>query len=76
VGPEVSSTSTAGTRTRPSASRRVLRQWNAATGEDRPVATFDADFVAGLKRLFLTAGGSGRAEPLGHRHLMMIENFR
>jgi eukaryotic-like serine/threonine-protein kinase len=58
------------------ASQRVLRLWNAATGEDRPVATFDADYVAGLG-----ASPDGQtilygSSPWGTGDLMMIENFR
>jgi dipeptidyl aminopeptidase/acylaminoacyl peptidase len=30
------------------ASQHLLRYWDAATGRDRPVATFDADWTAGL----------------------------
>ena len=57
-------------------SQRVLRLWNAATGEDRPVATFDADYVAGLG-----ASPDGQtilygSSPWGTGDLMMIENFR
>jgi Tol biopolymer transport system component len=60
----------------PPTSRRVLRHWNAATGEDRPVATFEADYVAGL-----SASPDGRTilygqSPWGAGDLMMIENFR
>jgi Tol biopolymer transport system component/tRNA A-37 threonylcarbamoyl transferase component Bud32 len=60
----------------PPTSRRVLRHWNAATGDDRPVATFEADYIAGLN-----ASPDGRTilygvSPWGAGDLMMIENFR
>jgi eukaryotic-like serine/threonine-protein kinase len=58
------------------ASRRVLRHLNTSTGEDRPVATFEADFLAGL-----SASPDGRTivygrSPWGTGDLMMIDNFR
>jgi dipeptidyl aminopeptidase/acylaminoacyl peptidase len=57
-------------------SRRVLRYWNASTGEDRPVGTFEADYLAGL-----AASPDGRTilygnSPWGTGDLMMIDNFR
>jgi Tol biopolymer transport system component/tRNA A-37 threonylcarbamoyl transferase component Bud32 len=60
----------------PPTSQRVLRLWSAATGEDRPVATFEADYIAGL-----SASPDGRTilygrSPWGMGDLMMIENFR
>jgi Tol biopolymer transport system component len=59
----------------PRADRNVLRYWDAATGEDRPVGTFDANWVAGL-----SVSPDGRSVIYGRSiwawDLMMIENFR
>lgn len=76
VGPEGVFHVDCGTPEAPVASQRVLRHWNASTGEDRPVATFEADFLAGL-----SASPDGRtilygASPWGTGDLMMIEDFR
>ncbi len=76
VGPEGVFHVDCGTSEAPPAFRRVLRHWNASTGEDRPVATFEADYLAGL-----AASPDGRTilygqSPWGTGDLMMIENFR
>ena len=60
----------------PTGSRRVLRLWDAATGQDRPVASIESTFVAGL-----SVSPDGRTILYGHSSwgtadLMMIENFR
>jgi hypothetical protein len=59
----------------PNASQRVLRLWDAATGQDRPVATIEGAWVAGL-----SASADGRTVLWGRStlasDLMMIENFR
>ena len=59
----------------PTASQRVLRLWDAATGQDRPVATIEGAWVAGV-----TASPDGRSVLWGRStmasDLMMIENFR
>jgi Tol biopolymer transport system component len=57
------------------ASQHLLRYWDAATGQDRPVATFDADWTAGL-----SASPDGQSVIYGRGingwDLIMIENFR
>ena len=57
------------------ASQHLLRYWDAATGQDRPVATFDADWTAGL-----SASPDGKSVIYGRSifgwDLVMIENFR
>jgi hypothetical protein len=57
------------------ASQHVLRYRHAATGQDRPVATFDAEWIAGL-----SVSPDGRSVIYGRavfaNDLMMIENFR
>jgi Tol biopolymer transport system component len=59
----------------PSAPRRVLRFWDAATSQDRPVATIEGGWVAGV-----SASPDGRSVLWGRSmlasDLMMIENFR
>ena len=55
--------------------RRVVRYWDAITGQDRPVGTFEAAWTGGL-----SASPDGRSlvyssSPMGS-DLMMIENFR
>jgi Tol biopolymer transport system component len=60
----------------PTGSRRVLRLWDAATGQDRPVASVEATYIAGL-----SVSPDGRTILYGHSSwgtadLMMIENFR
>jgi Tol biopolymer transport system component len=55
--------------------QRVLRYWDAATGQDSPVATVTADVIASLSvspdgRSIVYAGGVFTSD------LMMIENFR
>jgi hypothetical protein len=54
---------------------RTLRYWDAATGQSRPVAKVEADWIGGLSvspdgRSILYARGSSTSD------LMMIENFR
>ena len=66
-----------GLRTPPGApaSQRVLRYWDAATGQDRAIATIEGAWVAGL-----SASPDGRTVLWGRStlasDLMMIENFR
>jgi eukaryotic-like serine/threonine-protein kinase len=60
----------------PVPSQRVLRYWDAATGQDRPVGTFDAPVTG-----HLSASPDGRAVLYDRGSsatvdLMMIENFR
>jgi Tol biopolymer transport system component len=59
----------------PNASQRVLRLWDAATGRDRPVATIEGAWVAGV-----SASPDGRTVLWGRStaasDLVMIENFR
>ena len=60
----------------PTGSRRVLRLWDAATGQDRPVASIESTFIAGL-----SVSPDGRTilygrSSWGPADLMMIENFR
>jgi Tol biopolymer transport system component len=59
----------------PNASQRGLRLWDAATGQDRPVATIEGAWVAGV-----SASPDGRTVLWGRStlasDLMMIENFR
>ena len=60
----------------PTGSRRVVRLWDTATGQDRPVASIESTFVAGL-----SVSPDGRTILYGHSSwgtadLMMIENFR
>ena len=60
----------------PTGSRNVLRLWDAATGQDRSVASIESTFVAGL-----SVSPDGRTILYGHSSwgtadLMMIENFR
>jgi Tol biopolymer transport system component len=56
-------------------SQRVLRLWDAATGQDRPVATIEGAWVAGV-----SASPDGRTVLWGRStlasDLVMIENFR
>ena len=55
--------------------KRTLRFWDAATGQDRPVATLEADWVGGL-----SVSPDGQSIVYGRGwstcDLMMIENFR
>jgi Tol biopolymer transport system component len=55
--------------------RRTLRYWDAATGQDRAVATLDAEWIGGLG-----VSPDGRSIVFGRgastSDLMMIENFR
>jgi len=59
----------------PVASQRALRHWDAATGQDRPVGTVEAAWIAGL-----SVSPDGRSILYGRStlgsDLMMIENFR
>jgi dipeptidyl aminopeptidase/acylaminoacyl peptidase len=57
------------------ASQLALRQWDGATGQDRPVATIDGPMISGLSvspdgRMFLYGPNTWNSD------LMMIENFR
>jgi Tol biopolymer transport system component len=53
----------------------VVRDWNATTGEDRPIGTFEAAFTAGL-----AVSPDGKEILFGrsmmNTDLMMIDNFR
>jgi len=55
--------------------QRVLRHWDAATGQDQAVGTFESDWIGGL-----SASPDGRSVIYGRttptQDLMMIENFR
>jgi Tol biopolymer transport system component len=55
--------------------QRTLRYWDAATGQDRPVATIEADWIGGL-----SVSPDGQSIVFGRgtstSDLMMIENFR
>ncbi len=59
----------------PPTSQRVLRYWDAATGQDRPVGTFESNWVGGL-----SVSPDGRSIiytfSTDTSDLMMIENFR
>lgn len=54
---------------------QTLRYWDAASGQDRPVATLEADFIRGL-----SVSPDGRLILFGRvvrtTDLMLIENFR
>jgi Tol biopolymer transport system component len=55
--------------------QHVVRHWNAATGQDRPIGTFEAAWTAGL-----TVSPDGRSILYGRSmmdsDLLMIDNFR
>jgi Tol biopolymer transport system component len=59
----------------PSAPQHTLRYWDAATGQDRPVGTFEATWTGGL-----SVSPDGRTIIYGRSmqeyDLVMIENFR
>ena len=60
---------------------RLLRHWNASTGENRPVATFDADFLAGLsaspdgKTILYGLSPLGDRRPADDRELPLTRPF-